>query len=306
MPTFSLNPPALPATDTNERYEQLLEWFRRFEQVSVAYSGGVDSSFVLFAARAALGPDRVIAVTADSPSLARDELAAAKELAASLGVSHRIIMTTELEDPRYAANRGDRCYYCKQNLYETLARELPHLHPSSGPTTAVVDGANADDRSDIRPGARAAAEAGIRHPLDELGWTKEEVRRESRRLGLRTWDKPAMACLSSRLAQGVAVTAERLQMIETVESFLSSRGIDGARVRLHLLEAQPEPLALARIELPDTDRPIAFREELVEIARAAGFAFVTLDLEGYKRGGRPATLPRRPRPPRDPSKGGDR
>lgn len=255
--------------------ERLAVALRRHERVLVAFSGGVDSTLVLQAAVAALGRDRVLAVTGVSPSLARHELEEANALAAKIGASHRLLETHEVEDPRYAANPSNRCYFCKSELYT----QLKQLALAEGWGT-IVDGTNLDDTGDIRPGRRAAAENGVVSPLLEAGLDKAAVRRLSREAGLPTWDKPEMPCLSSRIPYGMAVEPEKLRQIEAAEECLRDAGVRGGRVRHHG--------DLARVELPQADLPRlgdeGFRARIVEGIRAAGFRYVTLDLEGYRKG----------------------
>jgi uncharacterized protein len=271
--------PVTPATGTaveaTAAAERLAVALARHGRLLVAFSGGVDSTLVLHAAVQALGPERVLAVTGVSPSLARRELEDAKALAARIGAPHRLLETHEVEDPRYAANPSDRCYFCKSELYEQLGR----VAAAEG-WDAIADGTNADDTRDVRPGRRAAAERGVVSPLLEAGLGKAVVRELSRAAGLPTWDKPEMPCLSSRIPYGTAVEPQKLRQIEAAEECLRDAGVRGGRVRYHG--------DLARVELPVEDLPrladAPFRERIVAGVRAAGFAYVTLDLEGYRRG----------------------
>ncbi len=217
-----------------------------------------------------------MAVTADSPSVPRAEIAEAAELAKQIGIRHVIVQTNEFEDLDYLRNDGARCYFCKDELYSQVERFLPELG-----LAVICSGANLDDRGDYRPGLKAAAEHRVRHPLQEAGFTKADVRALAREWGLPTWDKPASPCLSSRLAPGLPVTAERTARVEAAESFLHELGIRECRVRLHEGE-------LARIEVPLVELPrLADPEVRVELAqrfRELGFRFVTLDLEGFRSG----------------------
>lgn len=243
--------------------------------VVVAYSGGVDSALVVALAVRALGPRRVLAATAQSPSVPRAELEAAAALAAMLGVEHVIVQTQEFDDPRYRANPSDRCYYCKHELYTRL-RQLARERGLA----AVVNGTNADDQGDYRPGLAAAAEQGVRSPLAECGVSKQQVRQLAAALGLPVADKPASPCLSSRIPYGEPVTLEKLRRIEAAEAYLRSLGFREVRVRHHE--------RLARIEVPASQigrllEP-ALRAQVDEALRGLGFAYVTVDLRGLRSG----------------------
>ena len=281
--------------------EILLNWFRDFSapnlRVIVAFSGGVDSSLVLAGAVRAIGRDRVIAAIADSPSLARAELSEALELAQTLGAAVKVFPTNELSLEAYQRNDANRCYYCKSTLYSHLQAALvTHYGPDFG-HQLVVDGTNLDDLQEIRPGLKAADSAGVRHPLAECRFNKTLVRELSLEWGLPTYNKPAMACLASRLARGTAVSPERLAIVESAEELLKKLGVFGARVRLHELRAaseeQKSPELLARVELPETflanlaqqDILPSMQAQLTAVMKSQGCAFVTLDLEGYRKGG---------------------
>src|SRR5262245_8243840 len=216
--------------------DRLLALLRELRSVAVAFSGGIDSTVVAKAAHLALA-DRAVAVTADSPSVARSELADARRLAELIGIRHEVIRTEEFSNPDYLRNDGSRCFYCKDELYSRIAGLLPRLG-----VRVVVSGANIDDQGDYRPGLKAAADHGVRHPLQEAGFTKADVRELARHWGLPTWDKPASPCLSSRLAPGVAVSRERTERIESAERYLRELGLRECRVGLHENE-------LARIEV---------------------------------------------------------
>jgi uncharacterized protein len=267
-------PESLPPNLLAKR-DRLLEVLRGFDRVVVAFSGGIDSTVVAKAAFLALG-DRAEAVTADSPSVPRRELAEARQLASQIGIRHHIVHTEEFDDPDYVRNDGTRCYFCKSELYGRIETLLPGLG-----ATVVCSGANLDDQGDYRPGLKAAAEHGVRHPLQEAGFTKADVRALARSWGLPTWDKPASPCLSSRLAPGVKVTHERTARVEAAEEYLRSLGYRECRVRLHEDE-------LARIEVPVEGlarlADPAIREVLARRFKELGFSFVTLDLEGFRSG----------------------
>jgi pyridinium-3,5-biscarboxylic acid mononucleotide sulfurtransferase len=255
--------------------DRLVETLRGYGRVAVAYSGGVDSTVVARAAYEALG-EAAIAVTAVSDSLASGELEEAQEIARSIGIRHRVIRTEEFANPDYVRNNPDRCYFCKSELYGRLSGLLGELGAD-----VIASGANTDDRGDYRPGMRAAAENGVRHPLQECELGKAEVRALALAWGLPTWDKPATPCLSSRIAYGVEATPERTRMIDQAEQWLRRRGLRILRVRYHQGD-------LARVEVPLDDLPrlvdLQTRGELVAAFRALGFKFVTLDLEGFRSG----------------------
>ena len=245
----------------------------------VAFSGGVDSAFLLAAAAEALGP-RAVAATGVSPSLAASELEDARALAAELGVRHLEVQTREQERPGYLANGPDRCYFCKSELFDVL---LPLARQEE---LALAVGTNTDDLGDWRPGQRAAAERGVITPLVTAGFSKAEVREASRGMGLRSHDKPAAACLASRVAYGIQVTPARLSRVERAEALLRSLGVAQLRVRDHG--------DLARVEVPVEALPELVhgdaRERLVRGLRDLGFAYVTLDLEGFRSGSMNARL----------------
>lgn len=270
--------PALTA-----RRDQLLETLRGYGRVAVAFSGGVDSAVVAQAAFTALG-DAVVAVTAVSDSLAQGELEEAEALARRIGITHRVIRTEEFADPNYLRNNPDRCYFCKSELYGRLAGLLGKLGVDT-----IASGANADDAGDHRPGMRAAAENGVRHPLQECGLDKAAVRALAKAWGLPTWDKPATPCLSSRIAYGEEVTPERVRMIDQAEQWLrQATGLRVLRVRYHKGD-------LARVEVPADDLPRLFapdvRGPMVAAFRDLGFKFVTVDLEGFRSGSLNSLIP---------------
>jgi uncharacterized protein len=261
--------------DLVARRDRLLEILRELNAVAVAFSGGIDSTVVAAAAQQALG-DRAVAVTADSPSVPRAEIDDARRLATQIGIRHQVVATEEFNDPDYVRNDGARCYFCKSELYDRIESLLPDLGVS-----VVCSGANLDDQGDYRPGLKAAAEHQVRHPLQEAGFTKADVRSLARAWGLPTWDKPASPCLSSRIAPGVEATRERTARIEAAEVYLHELGYRECRVRLHEGE-------LARIEVPAAGLARLAEElqrgELVRRFRDLGFRYVTLDLEGFRSG----------------------
>ena len=262
-------------TDTERKLARLQEILRGLGRVCIAFSGGVDSTFLLRTAVDTLGADRVLAVIGDSESLPRHDLAEALGLAQEFGVSCQVIQSDEMADSRYAANTPDRCYFCKVALFtkiQQLARER-------GPAV-VLDGTNADDAGDRRPGRRAARELGVRSPLLEAGLTKAEVRELSRRLGLATADKPAQACLASRLPYGTPVTAAVLAQVEAAESFLHHLGFTQVRVRHHGPVARIElvPAELTRLLDP------ALRQQVDAHLKGLGYQYVSADLQGYRTG----------------------
>ncbi|MEH2266071.1 ATP-dependent sacrificial sulfur transferase LarE [Nostoc sp.] len=257
-----------------EKFEQLKALFQEMEQALIAYSGGVDSTLVAKIAYDALG-DRALAVTAVSPSLLPEELEDAKIQAATIGIPHKIVQTHEMENPNYTSNPVNRCYFCKSELHDTLkplALQLGYPY--------VVDGVNADDLHDYRPGIQAAKERGARSPLAEVGVTKVEVRQLSQQLGLSWWDKPAQPCLSSRFPYGEEITVAKLQRVGRGEIFLRKLGWQNLRVR--------SEGDTARIELsPEQIKDFVLETDLQKVVSAFqdfGFLYVTLDLEGYRSG----------------------
>lgn len=264
-----------------ERLELLVGHLRPLGSAVVAFSGGADSALVAWAAHRALG-DRALAVTARSESLSEGEAAAARALAERIGIRQEEITYSELAIPGYADNTPDRCYVCKGELFRRLA-----VIADERDLAAVLDGTNADDLSDFRPGRRAAEELAVRSPLSELGWGKAAIREALRELELPVWDKPSSPCLSSRVPYGDPITREKLEQIGRAEAALRELGFRELRVRHHG--------STARIELPRAEmgRVLAdgLAEEIVRRVREAGFAFVALDLEGLRSGSLNRLLP---------------
>jgi uncharacterized protein len=257
------------------KYDALRTHLAALARVVVAFSGGVDSTLLLKVALDVLGADAVLAIIGDSESYPAQEFSAAQALAESLGARYRVIRCEELHNPAFAANPANRCYYCKSELFGRLVA----IAQADG-YRAVLDGNNADDTGDWRPGRQAGCELGVRSPLLEAGLTKAEIRDLSQALGLSTWDKPAYACLASRIPYGTPITAETLQQIEQAELVLHGIGLRQVRVRHHGEVARLEMLPA---EMPRLFEP-AVRAEVSARLHALGYRFVTLDLDGYRMG----------------------
>lgn len=266
------------AGDMREALARLEAAIARHDSALIAYSGGVDSALLAVVAHRVLG-DRALAVTAFSPSLPPRERQGAKNFAEEAGFRHRVVLTGEMDNPNYAANPTNRCYYCKDELFTQLGA----VAKAEG-FKVVMDGFNADDRGDYRPGHQAAQEHETVSPLAEAGLGKELVRAVARHLSLSVWDKPAAACLSSRIPYGTPVTEAALAQIDAAEVVLLGLGFTSARVRHHG--------ELARVEVPPAELEWAFahRDAIVAGLKAAGYLFVTLDLEGYRMGSLNAVL----------------
>jgi uncharacterized protein len=256
-----------------EKETALADTIASMHSVIVAYSGGVDSAYLAYIASRTLG-DRAVAVTADSPSYPERHRQLAIRIAREFGLRHEIIHTHELEVPEYRANPANRCYFCKRELYSHLSRIALDRD------AVVVDGNNADDRGDYRPGRQAAREFGVRSPLDEVALTKAEIRELSRRAGLPTWDEPASACLSSRIPYTNEVTDEKLRTIERAEEAVRALGFRVFRVRHHDTVAR---LEIARDEMSRALEP-EMAAAITRALKSIGYRYVSLDLEGYRTG----------------------
>ncbi|MDX8044480.1 ATP-dependent sacrificial sulfur transferase LarE [Gracilibacillus sp. S3-1-1] len=256
-----------------QKQQKLASILQDMGQVVVAFSGGVDSTFLLKVAVDTLGVDNVLAVTADSETYPTRELEEAKQLATHIGARHQVIETSELAIPGYTENTANRCYFCKHSLFS-------HIRPimEEKGFQNVVYGVIADDANEFRPGMKAAKEKGVRGPLQEAELYKEEIRELSKQAGLPTWNKPSFACLSSRIAYGETITKEKLTKVDRAEAFLKTIGLRQVRVRTH------GDIARIEVEEQDMQRVLANHGRITEKLQSYGYKFVTMDLVGYESG----------------------
>ncbi len=263
-----------------EKMDALQELISTYPSAIAAFSGGVDSTFLAVVTHRILG-ERFLAVTAVSPTYPESQLKEAEELAARFGFPHQVIFTDEFDDPDYINNPPERCYFCKRSLFRELKRIADEKQ-----FAVLLDGANVDDLSDFRPGHRAASEMKVRKPLQEAELTKAEIRELSRQMGLPTWNKPAYACLASRIPYGRIITVEALGRIDQAENFLISLGFQEIRVRDHF------PVARLEIGQADLEQAWQLRPQIAAKLHELGFPYVTIDLDGFRSGSMNAVLPK--------------
>jgi len=269
----------------NDKLGRLKKYLSRFKTAIIAYSGGVDSTFLLKVSADVLGKNNVVAVTAVSETYLKSDLEFSKKIISKLGVIHIIIHTGEYSNPDFIRNDKLRCYYCKSELFKKIRRIAGRYH-----NAVIFDGSNYSDMDDIRPGRKACLESGVISPLQELKFTKPEIRRLSRKLKLPSWNKPQMACLSSRIPFGTAINKKILKDIEVMENYLYGMGLSFVRVRYTEISSQPQKkkILLARIETtPENYKNIISgnRKKIVDYIKKLGYNYITLDLEGYRPAG---------------------
>jgi uncharacterized protein len=256
----------------DEKYENLKNNLLQMQSVAIGYSGGVDSTLLLKVSHDVLG-ERAIGITIVSPSLPKSELEEAKRIAEKIGVKHILLKGREFEDPQYIQNSPDRCYFCKQDVF-TLMFEYSNPHGYQ----YILDGTNADDANDHRPGRKAALQRGVRSPLLETGFSKADIRNLAKQLGLENWNRPSAACLASRIPYGTAIDADRLQQIELAEELLHEMGFSQVRVRWH------DKIARIETEADNFSKLLELRIPITEGLNKLGFTYVTLDLNGFRSG----------------------
>ncbi|MCR5417114.1 MAG: ATP-dependent sacrificial sulfur transferase LarE [Pseudobutyrivibrio sp.] len=262
------------------KYNELQLYLKKLSKVAVAFSGGVDSTFLLYAAKEALGP-QAMAITVSMGAVPQAELEEAKAYCQKLGISHEIRVLDEMDIPEFSKNPKDRCYHCKKALFT----EMLSVAKSFG-IENLIEGANKDDEGDYRPGMKAVEELQVKSPLRELGFTKDEIRILSKKFGVPTYNKPSFACLASRVPYGEKITKEKLSMVENAEKFLRELGFVQYRVRLH--EGKADGALMARIELLESDIPKLLKDEIrIKVnnrLKQLGFSYVTIDIQGFRSG----------------------